>query len=187
MQDLATVDAIGAAVLGLATLRGLWIGAVREAFSLAGLGLAVFVARGWRVPAGAWLGSHVEMTELAARVIAAAALGAGTLLAVSIVSRLVYRGVREAGLRLADRFFGALLGALEGSLVVGALLFGLIALLGRHDGALAGTRSLAAYEWVESALGIEPPPAPPGSAHAPPVSGAPPAARPARPSGHARG
>ena len=159
MNELATVDAIAAGVLTLTSLRGLWIGAVREAFSLAGLGAATWVVRTWRLPAAAWLAAHgpFEMTDLAARVIAAAGLGAGTLLVVAVVSRLAYRGVREAGLGVVDRGLGALLGALEGALVVAALVFGLAALLGRNDGALAGTRSLAVYEWVESALGVEAP------------------------------
>jgi uncharacterized membrane protein required for colicin V production len=157
VNELATLDAIAAAVLGLATLRGFWIGGVREAFSLAGLGAAVWVVRAWRLPAAAWLLAHGPFeTELAAKVAATIALGAGTLLVVTVLSRLAYRGVREAGLGLADRTFGALLGAFEGALVVAALVFGLAALLGRDDAALAGTRSLAAYEWLEHAAGIEP-------------------------------
>jgi uncharacterized membrane protein required for colicin V production len=158
VSQLATVDTIAAAVLGLAALRGLWIGAVREAFSLAGLGLAWWVVRTWRLPAAAWLLAHgpFEMTDLAARVLATLGLGAGTLVVVAVVSRLVYRGLHEAGLGVVDRGLGMLLGAFEGALVMAALMFGLVALLGREDAALAGTRSLAAYEWVESALGVEP-------------------------------
>jgi len=168
VNELATVDAIAAAVLLLGLLRGVWIGAVREAFSLAGLATAFWVVRRFRLPAAAWLVTHgpIEMTELAARVLTAVGLGAGTLIAVAIVSRLAYRGVREAGLALTDRLLGALLGALEGAVVVGALVFGLAALLGRDDDALAGTRSLAAFEWLEAAAGVEAP-TPPPSARAP--------------------
>lgn len=162
MSDLATVDAIAGAVLLLALLRGLWIGGVREAFSLAGLAAAIWAVRTWRIPLGNWLELEgpFEMTGLAARVIAALALGAGTLLAVALLSRLAYRGVREAGLRLADRLAGALLGALEGAIVVAALVFGLAVLLGRDDPALVGTKSLAAFEWVEATLGVSRPAAP---------------------------
>jgi uncharacterized membrane protein required for colicin V production len=163
MEGLRTVDAIAAALLGLATLRGLWIGAVGELFSLAGLGAAIFVVRTWRLPAGAWLeaNSPVEMTGLAARLLAALGLGLGTLLAAALLRRLVRRGVRGAGLGLFDRLAGGLLGAAEGALVAAALVFALAALLGRDDEALAGTQSLRAFEWVEARLGIEPPaPAP---------------------------
>jgi uncharacterized membrane protein required for colicin V production len=157
VEELRTLDAVAAAVLGLALLRGVWIGGVREAFSLAGLAASVWVVRSWRLPAGAWLATHspFEMTELAARVVAAAGLGAGTIAVVAVLSRLVRRGVRGAGLGLVDRLGGALLGTLEGSIVAGALVYGGILLLGRDDEALAGTRSLAAFEWAESAVGIE--------------------------------
>ena len=158
MEELRTVDAITGALLVLATLRGVWIGAVGEVFSLAGLAAAAYVVRTWRLPAGAWLATHgpIEMTELAARVLAALGLGLATLLAVALLRQLVRRGVRGAGLALADRAAGALLGAVEGALVAAALVFGLAALLGRDDEALVGTRSLAAYEWAEAAAGIEP-------------------------------
>jgi len=157
VEELRTLDAVAGAVLGLALLRGIWIGAVREVFSLAGLAAAGWVVRSWRLPAGAWLvtQSPVEMTELAARALAALGLGVGTIAAVAVLSRLVRRGIRGAGLGLVDRLAGALLGALEGAIVVAALVFGLLALLGRDDEALAGTRSLAAYERAKAAAGIE--------------------------------
>ena len=58
MEELRTVDAITAVLLALATLRGVWIGAVGEVFSLAGLAAAAYVVRTWRLPAGAWLATH---------------------------------------------------------------------------------------------------------------------------------
>jgi uncharacterized membrane protein required for colicin V production len=177
VSELPTVDAIAAAVVALAALRGLWIGAVREAFSLSGLAAAAWVVSAFRVPAGAWLAEHgpFELSELGARAIAALVLGAGTLLAVAVVSRLVHRGMREAGLGLADRVAGTLLGAFEGAALVAALVLGLTLLLGRDDPALDGTRSLAAFEWLEAKLGF---------AGEPPRAGLSP---PARPSARARG
>ncbi len=153
--DLHTLDIVAAAVLALAALRGIWIGAVREAFSLAGLAAAAFVVRSWRQPAAAWLDAHgpFEVTELAAAILAALGLGLGTLLAVGIAGRLVRRGVRGAGLGVVDRLAGGLLGSAEGAVVMAAFVLGLAALLGREDDALAGTRSLAALEALESALG----------------------------------
>ena len=157
MEELRTVDAIAAVLVGLAMLRGLWIGAVGELFSLVGLAAAAYVVRALRLPAGAWLEAHapIAMTGLAARVLAAAALGLGTLLVVGLLRRLVRRGVRGAGLGLVDRMAGGLLGAVEGAIVAAALVFGLAALLGRDDEALVGTRSLAALEWAEARLGVE--------------------------------
>jgi uncharacterized membrane protein required for colicin V production len=157
VEELRTLDAVAGAVLGLALLRGLWIGAVGELFSLAGLAAAGWVVRTWRLPAGAWLAAHspIEMTELVARILAALGLGLGTLLSVALLRRLVRRGVRSAGLAFADRVGGALLGVVEGAIVVAALVFGGILLLGRDDEVLVGTRSLAAFEWAEAAAGIE--------------------------------
>ena len=159
MEELRTLDAVAAAVLALTALRGVWIGAVREAFSLAGLAAAVLVVRAWREPAARWLDAHgpFEMTGLAAEILAALALGAVALLAVAVAGRVVRRGVRGAGLGLLDRLAGLLLGATEGALVVAALVVGLAALLGRDDEALAGTRTLAALEATETALGVEAP------------------------------
>lgn len=159
MEGLRTLDAVTAAVLGLALLRGLWIGAIGELFSLAGLAAAAFVVRAWRLPAGAWLEAHapLEMTGLAARLLAAVGLGLGTVLAVAVLRRLVRSGVRGAGLGLVDRIAGGLLGAAEGALVAGALVFGLAALLGRDDEALSRTHSLRALEWAEAQLGVPPP------------------------------
>jgi membrane protein required for colicin V production len=167
--ELRTLDVVAAAVLALAALRGLWIGAVREAFSLAGLATAVLVVRAWREPTGRWLDAHgpFEMTELAAGILAALVLGFASLIAVAVVGRVVRRGVRGAGLGLLDRLAGLLLGATEGAVVVAALVVGLAALLGRDDDALAGTRTLAALEATEEALGVE----------APAVSTAPPSDR----------
>lgn len=159
MEELRTLDVVAAAVLALAALRGLWIGAVREAFSLAGLATAVLVVRAWREPAARWLDAHgpFEMTELAAGILAALVLGLASLVAVAVVGRVVRRGVRGAGLGLLDRLAGLLLGATEGAVVVAALVVGLAALLGRDDDALAGTRTLAALEATEAALGVEAP------------------------------
>ena len=159
MEELPTLDAVAAGVLALAALRGIWIGAVREAFSLAGLATAVVVIRAWREPAGRWLDAHgpFEVTELAAQILAAIALGVVSLIAVGVIGRVVRRSVRGAGLGLLDRLAGLLLGAAEGAVVVAALVVGLAALLGRDDDALAGTRTLAALEATETALGLEPP------------------------------
>jgi uncharacterized membrane protein required for colicin V production len=177
VSELPTIDAIALALLLLASMRGLWIGAVREAFSLAGLAAAVWVVSAFRAPVGAWLAEHgpFEVSDFAARLIAGLVLGAGTLVAVGVVSRLAHRGMREAGLGLADRLAGGLLGALEGAAVVAALVFALTLLLGRDDSALAETRSLAAFEWLEQKLGFAAdeapraglnPPRAPASAHA---------------------
>ena len=154
--DWETLDTVAAAVLALAALRGLWIGGVREAFSLAGLAAAILVARAWHEPVGGWLEANGPdaMTPLAAELLAALALAVGTLVAAGLIGRLLRRTLRSAGLGLFDRLAGGLLGAAEGAVVVAALALGLAALLGRDDSALADTRTLAALEATERALGV---------------------------------
>ena len=158
-SEWPTLDLIAAALLALAALRGVWIGAVREAFSLAGLAAAIVAVRAWREPVASWLEANgpVAMSGLAAQLLAALALGVGSLVAVALIGRLVRRGVRGAGLGLLDRLAGAVLGAAEGALLVAALTLGLAALLGREDSALAGTQTLAALEATEQALGVTAP------------------------------
>jgi membrane protein required for colicin V production len=165
-SEWPTLDLIAASVLALAALRGVWIGAVREAFSLAGLAAAIVAVRTWREPVASWLEANVPvaMTGLAAQLLAGLVLGVGSLVAVALIGRLVRRGVRGAGLGLLDRLAGAVLGAAEGAVLVAALTLGLAALLGREDSALVGTRTLAALEATEHALGVA----------APDVSSAPP-------------
>jgi uncharacterized membrane protein required for colicin V production len=150
-SELRALDAVAAVVLSLATLRGLWIGAVREAFSLAGLAAGVFAVGRWREAGAAWLES-AGASGAAAQILAVPALFLAALLAVALVGRVARRGVRGAGLGLADRLAGAALGAAEGAVVVTVLVLGLAALLGREDAALAGTRTLASLEWTERAL-----------------------------------
>jgi uncharacterized membrane protein required for colicin V production len=158
-SEWPTLDVIAAAVLALAALRGVFIGAVREAFSLVGLAAAIIAVRTWREPLGSWLEAlgPEALTGLAAQLIAGLVLGLGALLAVALVGRVVRRGVRGAGLGLLDRLEGALLGAAEGAVLVAALTLGLAALLGREDAALTGTRTLAALEATEDALGVKAP------------------------------
>ena len=60
-------------VLSLATLRGLLIGAIREAFSLASLGAAVLGVRLWLDPAGGWVLAQVpELGSWGARLVGGA-------------------------------------------------------------------------------------------------------------------
>jgi membrane protein required for colicin V production len=169
-SEWSTLDLVAASVLSLAALRGVWIGAVREAFSLAGLAAAIIAVRAWREPVGSWLEANapVAMSGLAAQLLAALLLGVGSLVAVALIGGVVGRGVRGAGLGLLDRLAGGVLGAAEGAVIVAAVTVGLAALLGREDPALLGTRTLAALEATEQALGVV----------APDVSSAPPEAPP---------
>ena len=55
MEGLSTLDAVVLAVMGIAIARGLWIGLIREGFSIAALGGALLAVRYGIEPVGAWI------------------------------------------------------------------------------------------------------------------------------------
>jgi membrane protein required for colicin V production len=136
---MAPVDLLALCVLSIAVLRGLFLGLIREAFSLAAIGAACVAVRWFADPAAAWLEAQSggRIGELAAPWVA----GAGVAIAV--------------GLGMIDRAGGALLGAVEGSLVIAVLLVLATTVVGRKHPLFENTRSLAALERVESvAVGV---------------------------------
>jgi membrane protein required for colicin V production len=149
------VDLVAAGVLAAAMLRGLWIGMLREAFSLAALACAVIAVRRFSEPVARAIASRWELEPLLASAAAGAVVAVATILAVSLVGAIVRRSVHAAGLGLADRLGGAALGAAEGALAVAILMIGAIAVLGRTDPMLAGSRTLAVFEQVEGVFGGE--------------------------------
>jgi membrane protein required for colicin V production len=146
------LDVAAFAVLSLAVVRGLWIGLVREVFSVGALAAACIAGRYGAHPVAAWLGEHspLALDPLAAVVAGAllSALAAG--LAVALSGRFLARGLRAAGLGLADRAAGAVLGAAEGALVVALLVLLAGALVGRDHPALARSQALAAVQSAEA-------------------------------------
>jgi uncharacterized membrane protein required for colicin V production len=148
---VSLVDALALSVLAIALLRGLAIGMVREAFSVAALAGACVAVRFGTAPAAAWLLENAlpGLGPLGAKTLAGTAVGLGAAIAVGLVGRLVRRGVHAAGLGLPDRLAGAAIGAAEGALVVGVLLLAAITLLGRAHPSLARSRTLATFEQAE--------------------------------------
>jgi membrane protein required for colicin V production len=157
--DLPTIDAVCLALLVVAGLRGLWIGLVREAFSLAALAAALVAVRLWLAPVARWLAleaGSLGVGPVASRWLAGALLAAGTIALVAIAGRIVRGGVRAAGLGLADRLAGGGLGAAEGALAAGLLLLALAAALGADHPLLAGSRSLELLERAQRVAGAAP-------------------------------
>jgi membrane protein required for colicin V production len=144
------VDLAAAGILSAAILRGVWIGLVREAFSLAALACAVFAVRRFAEPLAGDIAASYSLDPLLATAIAGAGVAVGTIVLVAIVGFVIRRAVRASGLGLADRIGGAVLGACEGALFVALLLFGIITVTGRNDPLIADTRSLAAFEALEA-------------------------------------
>jgi membrane protein required for colicin V production len=173
------VDIIALAVLVLAILRGLWIGLVREAFSIAALAAAVLAFRALREPVAAMIAARTPWDPLIATAAAGGVVVVGALVFVTLVGAIVRRIVGAAGLGAIDRIGGAAIGAGEGALVVGLALLAVTEILGPQDPLVAGSRALAIFERVQEAAGVAPEKRV-VSQHAPAAATAP--ARPARPS-----
>jgi membrane protein required for colicin V production len=148
MGGLSAIDVACGVILGVAVLRGVWIGLVREAFSIAALAGALVAVRLFTAPVASWLRHEagLEAGDLALRVAAGALVAVTVVLAVAVAGRLLRRGLRAAGLGWADRLGGGLLGGAEGLLVAGVLLWAVVALLGRDHAQLAGSRAVAALD-----------------------------------------
>ena len=151
MEAISPVDLAALAILILAVLRGLFIGLIREVFSLGALAAACIAVRLGAVPAADWmlLNLPFEMGSLTARVVAGVVIAIAVVVLVAGVGRVLRRGVRWAGLGFADRLAGGVLGAAEGALVIVVLMLLGIALLGRDHPALADSQTLAAFESAE--------------------------------------
>jgi len=153
---MAPVDLLALSLLSIAVLRGLFLGLIREAFSLAAIGAACVAVRWFAGPAANELEAITDgrVGDLAAPWIAGAGVAIAAAAVVVIVGRVLRRGVRAVGLGLVDRAGGALLGAAEGSLVIAVLLVLATTVLGRDHPVFQDTRTLAVFERVEAAGGV---------------------------------
>jgi membrane protein required for colicin V production len=142
------VDILVAAALAIGALRGLFLGLVREAFSLGSLAAGALAGRAFGA-AGAnalrpYLGA--ELPEPILLGVGAVAIGLAVLIAVRITGALVRRTLQAVGLGPADRLAGGVLGLAEGAVVSALALLLAGALLGPGHPALAGSRAFAALQ-----------------------------------------
>ena len=155
MQELRIVDLVVAGILAVAMFRGVWLGLIREAFSIGALGGAVVAVRLGSPALGGIIAERTDVDALYAPWIAGVLITIATIAAVALVGRALRRGAHAAGLGWADRLGGAALGVVEGAVIAGVLLTLGIATLGRDAPMLEGTRSLAALNELERLAGDE--------------------------------
>ena len=129
---------------------------MREVVSLAALGSACIAVRVFSTPAGDWLAEAANIDPVAATVLAGVGIGVGALTIVAIIGRVARRGVHAAGLGAIDRLAGGALGTAEGTLIAALLLLAAVFTLGRDDPLIADSRSLAAFEELESWVASSP-------------------------------
>jgi uncharacterized membrane protein required for colicin V production len=150
-MEIQPLDIAAVAIVLAAALRGLFIGLVREGFSLAALAGAYVAVQLFTLPAADWLQltSDGNVGPEIAPWIAGAGIALGTIAAVILVGRVLRRTLHAAGLTWADRIAGGFLGAAEGVLITGILMVLGTQVLGREHVAFRKTVSLTALEEFE--------------------------------------
>lgn len=106
-------DIVILVVLALSLIIGFWRGLVREAISLTGWVLAIYLARSYHEPMAAWLAQWVGTPSLRL-VMAYGSLFIGTLVICSLGAHAVSMMLHAGGLSLLDRVFGGLFGIARG-------------------------------------------------------------------------
>jgi membrane protein required for colicin V production len=151
LAGFESVDIVVGTIIGIACLRGFFLGLIREAFSLASLGASYMAVRAFVGPVAEWVGeiSDGRISEALAPWVAGALLVLVTIGVVTTIGRIIRRGARAVGLGFVDRVGGGLLGATEGVLVVALLIMLVGDRIGRDHPAIADSRTLAALEQME--------------------------------------
>ena len=154
MVAFSLLDASIGVLLALAMLRGIWIGLLREGFSIAALAAGCLSVRYGAGPGGEWLASVSggQIGAAAAPWIAGTAIAIASVMAVGMIGRFLRRGARAAGLGWADRAGGAALGAAEGAVVAAIVVAVTLFVVGRDHPAVAGARSVAAFDALREAV-----------------------------------
>lgn len=155
---MTALDAAVVAVMTIALVRGLWIGLVRELFSLGAIVAACIAVRLFAGQGGEWLAARSGLADSVATAIAGVAIGIGALAVLATIGRYAKRGVDKAGLGSVDRLGGAVLGSAEGVIVAAVVLLLAIFAFGRADPLVSRSKSVEAFDTLEEwALGSDSP------------------------------
>ena len=157
IDSLSVLDGVVLAILAVMTARGLFIGLIREAFSMAALATACIAVRYGRHPLASALDSLTNqgIPPSITPWIAGALLAILSITTVGILGRGLRRGIRAVGLGWADRIGGGALGAAEGALIGGLVIIGTVWALGSDAPIVANSYSLRAYEKIQETVGSE--------------------------------
>jgi uncharacterized membrane protein required for colicin V production len=175
-MNITAIDIGIVAIMGLAIVRGTFVGMIREGFSVGAIGAVVLGAVYGAGPAGAWLdnASAGEIGGSAAKVLGGAVAGVGAGVVVGALGRYLRRGARIVGLGMLDRVGGGAIGAAEGALVAMLVLSGATRVFGPDHPAVFNSYTVAVVEEMKFALetGTAPQlPGLPSVASGPPDSG----------------
>lgn len=152
MGVFSPLDGVVLAILLIAVARGFFIGLIREGFSIAALAGACLAVRYFTQPAAQWLRlvTDGEIGFGVAPWLAGAGIAIASAAIVVLVGRWLRTGIRAAGLGWADRIGGSALGAAEGALIAALLVLGASWFFGRAHPILLESRSVVAYDEIQS-------------------------------------
>lgn len=151
MEDISTLDSVVLAVLGIAIVRGFWIGLIREGFSIAALGGGLLAVR-YGTPRVADFIENASQGDLGPTVsmwIAAAAIGIGVVFVIGAIGKMLRRGAHSVGLGWADRIAGSVVGAAEGALAAGVILVVTTWALGADSPVVEDSKSIEVLEGLQ--------------------------------------
>jgi len=151
MEDIWTLDGLVLGILTITIVRGIWIGLIREGFSIAALGGGLLAVRYGTPPAAEFIEnlSRGDVGPTAAIWISGAAIGISVVLAIGAFGKLLRRGAHSVGLGLADRVAGGLVGAAEGALIAGVILVATTWLLESNDPIIEESKSIEVLEGLQ--------------------------------------
>jgi membrane protein required for colicin V production len=152
LSSLPLLDWIALTLVGLACLRGLWIGLIREGLSLATVGIATIVTKLYVTPTSGWLTGQTdgELTGRTSVWIAGVLIVLATIAVLAIVGRLLSRSAAVVGLGWADRMGGGALGFAEGAIVASILVVIALWILGPNHASTQGARSVELVQKLRS-------------------------------------
>ncbi len=153
-MSITAIDAAVVAVMFLAIARGVFIGMIRESFSVAAVGAVVIGAVYGSGPTGVWLDNATggEIGGTAAKILGGVGAGILSGIFVGTAGRYLRRGARIAGLGMADRAGGALVGAAEGAVIAVLMLAGASRMFGAEHPVVFNAYSVAVLEEIQTAI-----------------------------------
>ncbi len=154
MEDISTLDGIVLAVFAIATARGIYIGLIREGFSIAALGGGLIAIR-YGLEPGAHIVRQATSDAVGATAslwIAGIAIGLFVVVCIGAAGKLLRRGARSVGLGFADRLGGAVVGAAEGALAAVVILVGTTWVAGASSTVITESKSIEVLEQLQTYL-----------------------------------
>jgi membrane protein required for colicin V production len=151
MEDLWTLDSLVLAVFGIAVVRGIWIGLIREGFSIAALGGGLLAVRYGTPPAASFIenASKGDLGPTVSIWVAGAVIGIGMIFVIGTIGKLLRRGAHSVGLGWADRVAGGVIGAAEGALAAGVILVATTWVVGANSPLVEDSKSIQILEGLQ--------------------------------------